>query len=513
MHPSAIRAIAFLAGLVYAAGFWPWPFWWLTITALAVLPACVLRARQGAGWIGLAFGLGCFVAGLSWLYISMHRYGGMPAPLAALALLLFAGWLALFPVLACCVLQRCAVGPGRTKVTAARYAGAIAACFAGAWTLAEMLRGWLLTGFPWLAAGYAQVDGPLSSFAPWLGVYGVSTMAALSASGIGLAVTGRNLRAPGILLALVPVAGGLALAQIDWTSAHGEPVRIRLVQGNIAQDLKFDPQRTLAAMQWYAGQVAPAPMQLTVLPETAWTVPWQYTPWNVRETLLAALSGGGRLAIGMPLSAQAQARARFPAPDADEPRRITNSAALIDANGSIAWRYDKRHLVPFGEFVPPGFRWFVDLMQIPLGDFARGSADQPPFVLGTQKLAFDICYEDLFGEEIAAQVRQGATILINVSNIAWFGDSHALPQHLQIARMRALETARPMLRATNTGVTAAIDADGSVLAQLPPYTAGVLDVTVQGQDRLTPAARYGNLPALILALALLAVGAGVLRSR
>src|SRR5690606_33234966 len=136
---------------------------------------------------------------------------------------------------------------------------------------------------------------------------------------------------------------------------------------------------------------------------------------------------------------------------------LTNSVAVIDRSADVVWRYDKRHLVPFGEFVPFGFGWFVDLMHIPLGDFGRGSASQPPLAIGGQRVAFNICYEDLFGEELATQVRGGATILANVSNIAWFGDSHALAQHLQIARMRSIELARPTLRATNTGVTGAID--------------------------------------------------------
>ncbi|HEY0879376.1 MAG TPA: apolipoprotein N-acyltransferase, partial [Zeimonas sp.] len=195
----------------------------------------------------------------------------------------------------------------------------------------------------------------------------------------------------------------------------------------------------------------------------------------------------------------------------DGARALTNSVGVIDETGTIAWRYDKRHLVPFGEFVPFGFGWFVDLMHIPLGDFARGSARQRPLWIADQRIAFDICYEDLFGEEIAAQVRDGATILVNVSNIAWFGDSHALPQHLQIARMRAVELARPMLRATNTGVTAAIDAHGRVLARLEPYTAGVLEIEVQGTDGTTPYARHGNVPVLVLSIGFVAAALGMMR--
>jgi apolipoprotein N-acyltransferase len=176
--------------------------------------------------------------------------------------------------------------------------------------------------------------------------------------------------------------------------------------------------------------------------------------------------------------------------------------------------YDKRHLVPFGEFVPWGFRWFVQMMHIPLGDFGRGANTQRPFAVGGQRVAFNICYEDLFGEEIIDAIRgaSGATILANVSNIGWFGRSHALPQHLQISRMRALETGRPMLRATNTGMTALIDAQGRVVAALPPHEAGLLDVQVQGTEGLTPYVRTGNLGVLVVALAAL-LGTGTTRRR
>jgi apolipoprotein N-acyltransferase len=205
-------------------------------------------------------------------------------------------------------------------------------------------------------------------------------------------------------------------------------------------------------------------------------------------------------------------------PPSAQPMTLTNSVLLLDravfdGTGARPARYDKRHLVPFGEFVPWGFRWFVDLMTIPLGDFGRGADIQPPFKVGEQRISFNICYEDVFGEELlpALAGEDGATILANVSNIAWFGNSHALPQHLQIARMRTLETARPMIRATNTGVTAAIDFDGKVLAALPTYQLGALSLQVQGRTGLTPYARTGNWP--ILALSMLILAAAAVRKR
>jgi len=499
--------LSLVAGVVQAASFWPLHAWWLQVAAQAMLVALVLRAPRRAFTLGLAFGFAFFLAGVSWLYVSMHRYGGMPAVLAALALLAFCTYLAAFGALACAGLARIETALRARDAAPALRAAILGSFFAGAWALAEMLRGWLFTGFPWLATGYAQLDGPLASFAPLLGVYGVCLFAAIVALGLALAVgDARSQPSPGtrivgVALVALPIAAGTALGRIEWVSPNGSPLRVRLLQGNVAQDMKFDAQRSLDAMHWYASETLRGDATLTVLPETAWTVPWSRTPHDVREAIAHRLQqAGAAVAIGMPLHDEAAADAGL-----GRPPSLTNSVGVVDATGSVAWRYDKRHLVPFGEFVPFGFGWFVDLMRIPLGDFARGAKGQEPVPIAGQRVAFDICYEDLFGEEIAAQVRDGATILVNVSNIAWFGDSHALPQHLQVARMRALELARPMLRATNTGVTASIDAHGRVLGQLVPYTAAALDVDVQGTDGTTPYARFGNAPVVALSLGLIGV--------
>ena len=270
--------------------------------------------------------------------------------------------------------------------------------------------------------------------------------------------------------------------------------------------MKFRPERTLAAMQSYIGLVESGDAALTILPETAWTIPFERTPPALAQRLDAHVGKGHAVAIGLPAFTLEQKRGLR------DDWRLTNSVLLLQPGGAAdryasAPRYDKHHLVPFGEFIPWGFAWFVNLMQIPMGDFGRGATIQAPFVVGGQRIAFNICYEDLFGEEIRAVLLEGsgASILANVSNIAWFGRSHALPQHLQIARMRSLETGRPMLRATNTGMTAAIDAGGKVIAQLEPYTVGALDVSVQGTSGLTPFTRLGNLPILLAAIAALAL--------
>lgn len=501
----ALRTLtAAVLGVVHAAAFSPpLDVWWLQIIALAGLfllieapggPVGSLRRPQLLTPV-LAFGLGWFTSGVGWLYTSMHVYGGMPAALAGAAVLLFALYLSLFPLAAAWAARHWVPrGSGRGHGHAAGLPWALS--IAAFWGASELLRGWLFTGFPWLSIGYAQVDGPFAGFAPWLGVYGVGTLTALVAAlAATVLLSWRQARRTSWcaigLFALLVLAGAL-LASHEPTRPGGEPVTVRLAQGNVPQQMKFDRQRALDAMLDYTAMVESADAQLVVLPETAWTVPWSGTPADIAARLGEhSRDRQAAIAIGMPLQS---------APGPHGSSRYTNSVALLH-EGALASRYDKRHLVPFGEFIPRGFGWFVQLMQIPLGEFGRGAPAQPPFEVGGQRFAFNICYEDLFGEELLESIRDGgASVLVNVSNIAWFGDSRALPQHLAIARMRTLETGRPMLRATNTGVTASIDHRGRVLARLPHYQRDVLDVSVQGTTGLTAYVRHG----LLLPLALLA---------
>jgi apolipoprotein N-acyltransferase len=504
------QLLGFALGLLHAACFAPWGAWWSQLFVLggfaALTRASIRHGRPPArvALAGLWFGFGWFVAGVGWLFVSMHTYGQMPAALALLALVLFALYLGLFPAAAVWATARLGPQPTGSGHGDLRFALA----FAGSLTLAELGRGFLFTGFPWLAVGYAHVDGPLAGYAPLAGSYGVGFAACFVAALLAVLFSphpapAARARPAAVLVAVAALGAGLQA--ITWGEPVGGPLKIRLLQGNVPQQMKFEPTVARQTMQRYLELVEAEPADLIVLPETAWTVPWASTPPQLRQRLETFVtSSGSAVAIGLPLAAQSSA---------GDPT-LSNSVLLFDPSvfraGQPPARYDKRHLVPFGEFVPWGFRWFVDLMTIPLGDFARGDREQRPFDVGGQRIAFNICYEDVFGEELLPALRgdHGATILANVSNIAWFGDSHALPQHLQIARMRTLETARPMIRATNTGVTAAIDFDGAVIAALPTYQLGALSVTVQGRSGLTPYARGGNWPILVLALAALAAAAG-----
>ncbi|MBU6270350.1 MAG: apolipoprotein N-acyltransferase [Betaproteobacteria bacterium] len=494
--PRLLAAMAVGAAHALSLSFLPgalaWPAQLLTLAAGLWLAAGATSRRQ-SGLRGFAFAMGHFLTGLCWLHVSMHDHGGMPWLLAALALLLFCAYLALWPALALMIAHD---RPGWGWV----------AGVAGAWALAEAARGWVFTGFPWLSIGYAHVDGPLGGLAPLVGVYGVGLAAAALAALLALGALRRReqgWRAPAIAVATMLLASA-AVGELRFTQPAGGPMSVRLVQGDIAQSMKFDPQAAVRAMRWYAAQVAASQARLTVLPETAWVVPWTHTPPEIAATVLEGLrASGGSLLLGAPIVDAVPGAAP----------RVSNSALLLAADAP-APRYDKQHLVPFGEFIPWGFGWFVRLMNIPMGSFGRGVAPQAPFLVAGQRVAANICYEDLFGEEIAAQVREPvlAGVLVNLSNLGWFGDSHALSQHLQISRMRALETGRPMLRATNTGVTAHIDHRARVVERLPTAQAGVIDTQVQATEGLTPYARLGNLPVLLLAGALLAVATGLRRT-
>ncbi len=522
--------VALAAGAANTLSFAPTPHGgWLELVIFVFFFAWLTRTTswKSAALTGGAFGFGNYVTGVWWLYVSMHDYGGMAAPLAGAAVALFSLYLAVYPALAAGIWSFCA-GHARNSAVGAdqpfspTWHGALA--FASAWAIGEWLRGTVFTGFPWLASGYAQVDGPFAGFAPVAGVYGVGWMLALVAALIvqallpPLASRGKakandsrsagNAAKPGIARVAVPaavalalIAAGLLLPLVQWTLPANAPLTVRLLQGNIKQEMKFEESGMRAAIDQYQQMITSKPADLVVTPETAIPVLAQQLPpqfasavRNFSDTTGTAIVFG---AIGGTITPEGQVI------------DYTNSLFGVTPGTRDVYRYDKHHLVPFGEFVPWGFRWFVNLMRIPLGDFARGAPVQKPFIVHNQPVAVDICYEDIFGEEIARSIRESATpagVLVNSTNLAWFGDTIALDQHLQIARMRSLETGRPMLRATNTGMTAAIDANGRVIGRLTPYTIGSLDVTVQGTSGSTPYVTSGNNTVLAISLLLLAFG-------
>ena len=489
-------ALSALLGAAHSLAFLhpaAWPLQLVVVAALAwrVAPASVGRAAA----IGLVFGTAWLGAGTWWLFISLHTYGGLPAWLAVVAIAALSAFLSLYLAAALAAFARWRSG----------RAGWDALLFGAGWLLAELARGVIFTGFSWVASGYAHVDGPLAALAPWIGAFGMGCAAAVLAAWLGLSWRGgwRAFAAPIAALAIVLGAGAL-LGPGRFSQSAGT-LTVTLLQGNVAQDEKFASAAMPQALEWTLKNLLAARGELVVAPETV--IP--LLPSQLDPAYWAAIAGhfqrGPQAAlIGLPLGEPALG--------------YTNSAAGISAGTAALpngfYRYDKHHLVPFGEFIPFGFRWFTELMNIPLGDFNRGPVGAASFAVGGQRIGANICYEDLFGEELAARFKVEAdapTIFANISNIGWFGDTIAIDQHLQISRLRALEFQRPMVRATNTGATAVIDYTGRVTAALPRFTQGVLDASVEGRTGLTPfawwAARFDLWPLWALGLAVIALSA------
>ncbi len=469
-----------LAGALAVGGFAPFGYWPLPLLSLGVLFALMQRTRSAAAGFaaGLAWGLGFFIAGVSWVFISLAEYGGMTPWLAALATFLFCTLLALLPAAVGFIQGRWRLPPTQRLLLLIPLA----------WGATEWVRGWLFTGFPWLAIGYSQVPAsPLAGYAPLVGVYGVSFLLALIAALLAWIATTRDRLALRIWAAAAVVAlgvGGQALRGVVWTTPDGAPTSVALLQGNIPQDMKWQPEKALATLEVYARMAAASPARLIVLPETALPLFESDLPDGYRDELARlGRQNGGDVLTGLPTGSL----------EGD----YYNS--VVSFGSAPMQRYHKVHLVPFGEYIPlkAVWGWVIEVLHIPLSDFARGDVRQAPLVIGGQRVAANICYEDAFGEEIIRQL-PAASVLVNVSNLAWFGDSLAPWQHAQMSQMRALETGRMMLRATNTGVTAIIDVKGRMLASLPLFTAGSLAGEIQGYAGSTPYVRWGNTPVLAL---------------
>lgn len=475
INPRHHWLVAWLAGASGILAFAPFGFFWFAPVPWLLLFAvlrCAASTKQAA-WLGFWFGSGFFLAGVSWIYISLATFGGMPWWLAGPATLIFCLFLALYPALASGLFKRWQ--PEAFWRQALLFAALIATV--------DALRGWIFTGFPWLALGYSQAPpSPLTGFAPLIGVYGLSLLTALAAASL------LRWRAGLLLIALLSLVGH-GLRQHSWTDAQGEPIRVALVQGNVPQEMKFQPDAFIRTLSLYYDLVAANPAQLTLLPETA--LPAfidQIPPEYLADLKTLAKRQQGDLIFG---SVTGQL-----------PDRYFNSAISLGHSGMQI--YSKHHLVPFGEFIPAGFAWLMAQASIPMSSFSAGPASQAPLQVAGQQVAVNICYEDVFGREIIRQLPE-AGILANISNTAWFGRSLAQPQHLQIAQLRAAETGRPMLRATNTGMTAIIDARGNVTSALPPFTTGVLTGEVQAYQGSTPYIRFGDWPVLGLLLLSLAL--------
>jgi len=514
-------AFALIAGVAHAASLaWPLsagsnfqlslglrpgqPVWWLELLALGVLAHLLqgCRSWRQAALLGWLFGTAWLAGTVGWIFVALHTYGGLPAWLAVLAVLALTGLMALYYAGACGLFVAAGITHGRLAAPG----------FAALWLLAELARGTWLTGFGWGASGYAHVDGPLGGYAPWLGVYGLCAIAAWLVVTLSRSWRAGHWRERALSLFAVLLVLGMPKV-LSWRvpefSRSAGQLGVTLLQGNIPQDEKFETGSGVpVALQWYGEQLSNSRSSLVIAPETAIALLPQQLPPDYWAALQRRFGSGQQAALtGIPLG--------------DYQQGYTNSVIGLKPGQTQVWRYDKQHLVPFGEFIPPFFKWFTAMMNIPLGDFNRGNARQPPFAWQGQRLATNICYENLFGEELALQFGDPAlmpTIFVNVSNLAWFGQSLAIDQHLQIARMRALEFERAFVLATNTGATAIVDHRARVLSSIARDTRAVLVGEVQGRSGVTPyawwVARLGLWPLWLLALALVFLATrGGLRKR
>ncbi|MBZ4201368.1 MAG: apolipoprotein N-acyltransferase [Methylotenera sp.] len=473
----------FLLGATCVLGFAPFYLYPLSLISLASL--CYVWRQcdspKQAALAGFFYGLGLFCLGIYWIYISLHDFGHMPAWMAALATLLLCGFMALFPAL---------VGWLSLKVTQSQSTQLLMAVPVW-WALADWTRSWIFTGFPWLSIGYSQVPAsPLAGFMPILGVYGVTLITVAIACAMAYclrpAQQALKLKKQLIYAMLSVTLLGTLLQQVEWTSPQSTPIKVALLQGNIAQDLKWSPDMVEHTLVRYLHMAEASDARLIVMPETALPMLSSNLPEAYRLRLQAlAKKNNGAVLVGV---------------IEHEHDQYFNS--MLNVAGADSEVYRKSHLVPFGEFIPlkAVFAWiYRDWLNMPLSDLSRGSFAPQPMLIAGQKVAINICYEDVFGEEIVRQL-PAATLLVNASNDAWYGQSIAADQHLQFSQARAMETGRTVLRATNTGATAMIDRHGRVLAQAPHFSVSTLSVMAQGYSGSTPYVRFANSLVLLLCL-------------
>ncbi len=489
LRPKLLDTIALLAGSAMPLAFAPFRLWPLAVLMPALLYAMWQQdSGARAAWRGFLFGSGMYGIGTSWVYVSLHNYGNMPVLLAAFVVALFTATLAAFPALA---------GWLQAKL---RHAGSgvhLLLVTPALWVLCEWLHGWVLTGFPWLDLGYSQVPGPLAGYGPWFGVYGVSWAVALTAALLVYAFYGRRRwRSVALAAAVALWVGGWLAGLVPWGQPAGAPLRVALVQGDVPIGMKWRPEYRSTVLQRYLALSAKADgAALIVWPEAAMpTYLDEIDPVYLAELRQRSHERGSDFLVGVV--------------ERDRVRdAVYNSVISI---GSTPGTYRKRHLVPLGEFLPfkSILSWLLNYLQIPMSDFSRGAAEQPAIRAAGQAIGVSVCYEDAFGAEVIRQLPE-ASLLVNVSEDAWFGDSLAPHQRLQMARMRAIESARPMLRAANTGLSAIIDAHGRLLAVSPQFQPFVLVGETQPMQGATPFVRYGNWAVITGALLALVIAAAI----
>lgn len=478
--------VALAAGMLLPLAFAPFNLYGLAFISPAILYYLWLDAKpRQAFWLGWAYGGGIFGVGTSWVYISINTYGGTPFWLSWLATLLLVVALGLFYA----TLGYCA-----KRIYPRASAPVQCLCiFPGLWVLFEMIREFFLTGFPWLYLGYTQLSTPLVGLAPLFGVYGISLICAWIAGALVLLATHqtRSIKSLAMLLIILPFAVGWPMMGKHWTKPFGKPIKVSLVQGNVRQTLKWNPEHLRAILNRYAQLTQPlwSSSQLIIWPEAAVPTLPKNIPQYIEGLSNAAKQADTYLIYGAPVIDQG---------------KFYNALKLV---GPSTGRYYKYHLVPFGEYQPLTwlFGWFFRYFDIPMSDFSHGKLRQPGLQAGELKIAPYICYEIAFPDEVLETI-DNKNLIVTLSDDSWFGRSIALSQHLQMAQMRALETGRPVAFSTNTGITALIDAQGHFIQVAPIDKRLVLTDYIQPTTGKTPLMWWKTYPILVLTLILLVIG-------
>ncbi len=455
--------------------------WW----RLSVQKDCTLKVYF---FSSLTFGIGYFVTGLWWLYISLHDVGGMNSLLSCMAVFLLSAYVALYFSIGCLSIRLF-----KTSYLSGLF-------LASSWTFGEYLREEIFTGFPWMGFAETQFNGPFAPIAPFFG--GLACTFLVIWASWEIFQLKKHPKTSVICIASVITISQLA-GFISFTKPFGEPISVRLIQGNFEQSLKFNPLAINRQIDFYASEIKKEAADLVIIPETAFPWPQNNLPTGLISYLQDfANSSSSNLLLGLVGEVATNKGLQY-----------TNRATGLSPNAS-PYQYDKAHLVPFGEFIPPGFEWFIQAFHVPMSDFARGSLTQEPFNIARKDqpaihAALTICYEDAFGGELASRIHNSKTpvnLLINMTNLAWFGQSQAPTQQLRLSQMRSLETGLPALRATNTGITAVLTADGKVFATLPEFSQASFKTQVQPYSGKTPYVIWGNLPILSISCLLLIWG-------